>query len=146
MTEHDIRWQQRFHNFELAFVQLQSACELAQQRALSALEQQGLVQAFEYTHELAWNTLKDFFEYQGIAGLVGSRDATREAFKQGLLVDGESWMEMISSRNLTSHAYNSEVVNEIVSKIRERYYPLFRQFQQDFAQRRSAKSSSATNN
>jgi nucleotidyltransferase substrate binding protein (TIGR01987 family) len=140
MTECDIRWQQRFHNFELAFLQLQNACELAQQRALSVLEQQGLVQAFEYTHELAWNTLKDFFEYQGIVGLVGSRDATREAFKQGLLADGESWMDMIGSRNLTSHAYNSAVVNDIVSKIRERYYPLFQQFQQDFAQRRSATS------
>lgn len=137
MNQPDIRWQQRFSNFEMAFAQLRAAHDLAQQRELSALEQQGLVQAFEYTHELAWNTLKDYLSHQGIQGLIGSRDATREGFKQGLLGNGETWMDMIGSRNLTSHAYNSSVVTAIIEKILQQYYPLFQDFQQSFAKRRS---------
>ncbi len=86
----DIRWKQRFQSFGKAFGQLSAAASLAQQRKLSELEQQGLIQAFEFTHELAWNTLKDFLESRGATELYGSRDATREAFKQGLLANGPS--------------------------------------------------------
>ena len=62
MKKQDVRWRQRFQNFNKAFSQLSGAAALAQQRPLSELEQQGLIQVFEFTHELAWNTLKDFLE------------------------------------------------------------------------------------
>ena len=97
----DIRWIQRFNHFTKALSQLRDAVELAQKRPLSKLEAQGLIQAFEFTHELAWNTLKDFLEERGVQNLYGSRDATREAFKTGLIENGEAWMNMIQSRNLT---------------------------------------------
>ena len=84
----DIRWKQRFSNYLRAFQTLVDAVELADVRELSNLEQQGLIQSFEFTHELAWNVLKDYLEHQGIAGLVGSRDASRAAFKNGLIEDG----------------------------------------------------------
>ncbi|NTU68748.1 MAG: nucleotidyltransferase [Chlorobiaceae bacterium] len=126
MCSQDIRWIQRKKHFELAYSQLDRAVFLAQQRSLSELEQQGLIQSFEYTHELAWNTLKDFLEHQGIQPLYGSKDTTREAFKRGLIADGEVWMEMIKSRNLTSHTYNQEIAGEIARAITGSYHHAFR--------------------
>jgi nucleotidyltransferase substrate binding protein (TIGR01987 family) len=127
MTKTDIRWVQRFQNFQQALRQLEAATRLSQQRALSDLEQQGLIQSFEYTHELAWNLLKDYLEYQGVlAGqIIGSRDATRESFRNALIVDGNAWMDMIASRNKSSHTYNKGVANDIAQKILNSYFPLF---------------------
>lgn len=105
----DIRWVQRLDNFKAAFGQLISAVETARLRPLSDLEKQGVIQTFEFTHELAWNVLKDYFEYQGNTSITGSRDATREAFQKNLIQNGDVWMEMIKSRNLTSHTYNKRV-------------------------------------
>lgn len=125
MTTQDIRWIQRFNHFDKAFSQLKEAVELAQQRPLSKLEDQGLIQAFEFTHELAWNTLKDFLENRGVRNLYGSKDATREAFKTGLIENGEIWMDMINSRNLTSHTYDETTASQIVSAIRNIYFAEF---------------------
>ena len=114
----EIRWHQRFANYKKALAQLQSAVRLSQQRELSLLEKQGLIQAFEYTHELAWKTMKDFLEYRGATERIyGSKDATRQAFAVGLVSEGEVWMQMIQSRNLTSHTYDEERVEEIVDQI-----------------------------
>ena len=132
MTQ-DIRWKQRFENFQRAFKQLSLAMDLKAQRPLSDLEQQGLIQGFEFTHELAWNVLKDYLEMEGIQGLIGSRSTAREAFKRGLVMDGEAWMDMIEKRNLSSHTYNQTVALTIVEAIAERYYPAFCELQQRFA-------------
>ena len=121
----DIRWQQRFNNFELALSQLKSAVDLYTQRELSDLEKQGLVQAFEFTHELAWNMLKDYLQDQGNQNIKGSKDATREAFKVDLISDGEQWMAMIQSRNASTHTYNEDTAEELVEVIVEQYFPLF---------------------
>ena len=121
----DIRWIQRFDNYARALRTLRNAAELAAQRPLSELEMQGLIQGFEFTHELAWNLLKDFLEAQGIAGLIGSRDAIRTAFKNGLLEDGETWMEMIKARNLSSHTYQQDLAQRIATDILTRFYPAF---------------------
>jgi nucleotidyltransferase substrate binding protein (TIGR01987 family) len=129
MTAQDIRWIQRFNNYSKAFAQLKAGVELSKQRPLSKLEEQGLIQAFEYTHEMAWNTLKDFLEERGVNNLYGSRDVTREAFKTGLIEKGEVWMEMIKSRNLTSHTYNEETALEIVSATINSYFDEFSNFQ-----------------
>lgn len=130
---HDIRWKQRFDNFQRALHQLKSAINLKALRSLSELEQQGLIQAFEFTHELAWNVLKDYLEMEGIQGLVGSRSTAREAFKRGLVLDGEVWMDMIEKRNLSSHTYNLTVAQVLATSIAERYYPAFCELQQRFA-------------
>jgi nucleotidyltransferase substrate binding protein (TIGR01987 family) len=129
----DIRWKQRLDNFQRALRQLTLAMELKAQRPLSDLEQQGLIQGFEFTHELAWNVLKDYLEMEGIQGLVGARSTAREAFKRGLVRDGEVWMDMIEKRNLSSHTYNPAVANILALSIAERYYPAFRELQQRFA-------------
>lgn len=124
MEPTDIRWKQRYQNFERALTQLKEAHVLAQTRTLSKLEKQGVIQAFEYTYELAWNTLKDFLTYQGIAGLIGSRDTIREAFRQGLVDDGETWMQMLADRNRTTHTYNEQTAEEIVTRIQANYLDL----------------------
>lgn len=134
MKDPDVRWKQRFSNYEKALFQLGNAVELSRQRPLSDLERQGLIQEFEFTHELAWNVLKDYLEYQGFSSLVGSRDATREAFRRGLIEDGEGWMEMIADRNMTSHTYKEEVADEICGKVIFRYHQLFVALQKRFTE------------
>jgi nucleotidyltransferase substrate binding protein (TIGR01987 family) len=129
MDNSDIRWQQRLANYNKALAHLTKAIELSNERPLSDLEEQGLIQAFEFTHELAWNVIRDYFIYQGNNLITGSRDATREAFNKGLIEDGAGWMEMIKSRNQTSHTYNEETANEIVDLIRRIYFNLFKSFE-----------------
>ena len=125
MSTQDVRWIQRFTHFVKALSQLKEAAELAQQRPLSRLEAQGMIQAFEFTHELAWNTLKDFLEDRGVQGLYGSKDASRAAFKAGLIENGEAWMDMIQSRNLTTHTYDEATAAQIISAIRSTYFAEF---------------------
>ncbi len=122
----DIRWEQRFVNYKKALSQLQKFINKGE---LSELEEQGLVKAFEYTYELAWTTLKDFLEYRGQTDLFGSRDAIRKAFQLSLIDDGESWMDMLKSRNITSHTYNKETAEEICQAVKDVYYSLFQQLE-----------------
>lgn len=101
---------------------------MMRERPLSSLEEQGVIQAFEFTHELAWNVMKDYFEYQGAVQITGSRDATREAFQRGLIQDGDGWMAMLKSRNLSSHTYQAVTAREIREDVDKRYYVLFVDF------------------
>lgn len=122
MKINDIRWIQRFNNFCKALAQLG---KFIAQDDLNELEKQGLIQCFEYTYELAWNTLKDFYESQAVTDIQGSKDTIRLAFKRGLVENGEVWMNMIKSRTLTSHTYNEDLADEIVSAILNNYYQEF---------------------
>lgn len=128
--EQDMRWHQRLENYSKALGQLKKAVALSKERELSDLEEQGLIQAFEFTHELSWNLLKDYLVFQGNSSITGSRDATREAFRLGLISDGENWMEMIKSRNQSSHTYNEGIAEEISTKITANYYPLFKELEE----------------
>ncbi len=121
----DIRWIQRFRNYERALSQLEEAVVLKEQRKLTKLEKQGMIQAFEFTHELAWKTLKDFLQSRGNMEIYGSKDATREAFKLNLIEDGSVWMEMIQSRNLTSHTYDEATADEIINSVHQLYFQQF---------------------
>jgi len=125
MAEADVRWLQRLENYGRALATLQRAVAMAKQRALSELEEQGLIQAFEFTHELSWLLLKDFLVDQGVSGISGSRDAVREAVVRDLLSAGSeaTWMAMIRSRTLTSHTYNPALAKEIATLIIDRYAP-----------------------
>ena len=125
----DIRWVQRFSNFKKALKTLKSAVNLSNQRELSDLEKQGLIQAFEFTHELFWKTVKDFLSNQGNQTIYGSKDATREAFNLGLIDQGEDWMKMIESRNLSTHTYDQEISELIVEKTKQSYIHLFTAFE-----------------
>lgn len=115
----DIRWLQRFSNLKKAYNQLQKAVK---QESLSELEREGLIQRFEYTYELAWNTLKDYLENQGVTDIIGSKDAIRFAFQNGLIDNGEVWMQMVKSRSLTSHTYNEQTADEIAEAVKDKYF------------------------
>ena len=109
--ERDIRWIQRFSNYKKALEKLQQSIEYIREdyqneednldEVLDEMMKEGLIQRFEYTHELAWNVMKDYAYYQGNTEIGGSRDATREAFKMNLIKNGHLWMEMIQNRNRT---------------------------------------------
>jgi nucleotidyltransferase substrate binding protein (TIGR01987 family) len=120
--EDDIRWVQRFDNYQRALAQLTKFIDKGE---LNELEEQGLIQAFEYTHELAWNVLRDYLREQGNPNIHGSRDATREAFKLELIRDGDSWMDMIIDCNRTGHTYNQETAQAIANNITGRFFTLF---------------------
>lgn len=115
-----------------ALRQLTLAVQLTEQRPLSDLEQQGLIQGFEFTHGLAWNGLKDYLDMEGIQGLVGSRSTVREACKRGLIADGETRMDMIEKRTLSSHTYNLNVAQMLATAIQHRYHPAFLALQARF--------------
>jgi nucleotidyltransferase substrate binding protein (TIGR01987 family) len=122
MTTQDIRWIQRLNHFSKALSQLKRFIDKGD---LNELEKQGLIQSFEYTYELAWNTLKDYFESQGETNLHGSRDVFRLAFRRDIIEDGETWMDMIKCRTLTVHTYDEKIAEKIASDITNRYYPEF---------------------
>ncbi len=141
MSGNDVRWVQRTSQFDKAFSQLQEAVELARRRQLSRLESQGMIHGFEYTHELAWKTLKDFLEARGVRDLYGSRDSTRAAFKASLIDNGQTWMEMIQSRNLTTHTYNEATAAQIVAAILDRYFTEFQELQARLARLKQEEAS-----
>jgi nucleotidyltransferase substrate binding protein (TIGR01987 family) len=124
MTE-DIRWVQRFDNFKRALKQLEMAFEIMDQRELNELEQQGVIQAFEYNYELAWNVIKDFYPYQGVTDIQGSRDAFKLAFARGLISNGDVWLDMVKKRQLTVHSYNQATSEVILEAIIDDYYQQF---------------------
>lgn len=139
MTENkDIRWMQRFDNYRKALRLLGQAVEIVSQRvngdeAVEDLLKEGLIQRFEYTHELAWKVMKDYAEYQGYTDIRGSRDAFRKAFEMGIITD-KRWMESIADRNLTSHNYDDETAEAIYEAVVNVYYPLFVQLESTMLQ------------
>lgn len=125
--EADVRWKQRFENYEKAFFQLKRFLE---KEELNEFEEQGLIKCFEYCYELAWNLMKDYLVYQGTVGITGSRDAVRQAFSKGLIQNGQEWINMVNDRILTVHTYNEETAERIENRIYNVYYALFDQFYQ----------------
>ena len=129
MENQDIRWKQRFENFENALRQLKNAKEIKIERDFSELELQGVVQAFEVTQELSWKVMKDFLEYQGKTDLFGSKTVVKEWFNVGLINDGEIWFEMIRCRNITSHIYDEFEILQILDIIFNKFINEFIEFE-----------------
>lgn len=121
MTE-DIRWIQRLDNWNRALAQM---TKFMQRTELNEMEEQGLIQSFEYNHELAWKTQKDFLESSGYSDLFGSKNVAKKAFEVGLVNNGEIWMAMVKSRNDSSHTYNEDITKKIVDAIADDYYEAF---------------------
>lgn len=124
------RWEQRLDSYHKALARLAEIVGASKKRALNEFERDGLVQRFEFTHELSWKLMKAYAEYQGFDGIGGSRDATRKAFEMSLISDGQSWMDMIKSRNETSHNYDASMADDVVDSIINRFYPLLAEFYQ----------------
>lgn len=115
----DVRWQQRFVNFERALLFLQAGCK---QEKWTQLEEAGMVQAFEFTFELAWKTLKDYLLAKGISSNF-PRDVIKDAFQTEIIQDGVSWLRMLDKRNELSHTYNETSARKALEIIKDEYYP-----------------------
>lgn len=132
--EKDIRWKQRFNNYRRALKQLENAVRIISRKEFLDIDfyniaREGLIQCFEFTHELSWKVMKDYAEHQGIMEIFGSRDAIRYSLRLGL-IDDEKWMDTIKDRNVTSHHYEDETAQKIVDHIINIYYPLFVRFEE----------------
>lgn len=130
MEDLDIRWKQRFKNFSKALLQLE---KFIIKPDLNELEEQGLIQSFEYNYELSWNLIKDYFQFQGEINISGSRDAFRLAFNRQLISNGKIWMKMIESRQLSTHTYDEITAEELVAEILKTYYFLFKELHNTFS-------------
>ena len=124
------RWKQRYTNYIRALARLELYVEKG---LLTELEEPGFIQTFEFVSELAWNTIKDFYEDQGVdavsgtLGIQGGKDAIRLAVQRGLIRDGKAWFRLIEDRNRTSHTYHEELAKNVAEHIRNEYAPLFRE-------------------
>jgi nucleotidyltransferase substrate binding protein (TIGR01987 family) len=135
----DIRWQQRFINFNKALNQLE---KFIAKENLNELGEQGLIKAFEYTYELAWKTLQDLLKHKGYDNILGPKPVIDQSFQDGYINDGKGWINMHKSRNLTSHTYNEETANEIVTGIRNSYFQLLKDLQTRLSDEQSKENKS----
>lgn len=150
----DIRWQQRFNNYNRALAKLSNNIHYIKNQfdqlnfendevykdivlSIEDIFKQGLIQSFEFTHELAWKVMQDFAKDQGQTEIRGSKDATRYAAQVNLITDGHTWMDMILSRNESSHTYNEAIANEIFITIITKYHPLLLSFKEKIEEIRS---------
>jgi nucleotidyltransferase substrate binding protein (TIGR01987 family) len=133
MNYQDARWLQRLKNYQKAFAALSRVMKLTSERDLNEAESQGLIKAFEFTFELAWNVMKDYLEYMGITGVVGSKGAVRQAFQNGIVAEGQVWIDMIDDRNLSSHSYDEATADKLIQRIKNTYYGCFDAFAEKMA-------------
>ena len=123
MERKDIRWKQRFQNFEKSLHYLETAMAI---KDPDIIQKAGMIQFFEMSFELAWNTVKDYLEEQGFTEVRSPRSALKKGFETGLLKDGHSWMQLVDDRNITAHAYDEKTVAKVEALIHEKYYPLLK--------------------
>lgn len=132
MDQLDIRWKQRFDNYQKALTKLK---DYAEQENLNELESQGLIKAFEYTFELAWKTLQDYIgEVKGTPEVKGPRPVIMDSFKEGFIHSGEVWMAMLRDRNRSTHTYDEAISKEIIKAIRTEYLHLLIELETKFLQ------------
>lgn len=132
--QEDIRWKQRFSNFEKSIKHLESALEIENP---DILQKAGIIQFFELTYELAWKLMKDFLEAQGFADVKSPRSAIKLSFETGIITEGHAWMELLLDRNLTAHTYDEEKATEVEKLIKEKYFPLLKELYVTFQHKKN---------
>ncbi len=125
----DIRWQQRFSNFDKAFLRLEEA--LAEEN-LNELERNGVVQRFEFTLELAWKTMKDFLENEGFQLKPSPKETIRQAFQAGYITDAQAFLDGLDIRDDLAHDYSGDKFEKSEHELREKVYPAIRNLHQFF--------------
>jgi len=124
----DIRWRQRFQNFQSAFRLLEEAIAID---GPSEVERAGLIQFFEMTFELSWKLLKDYMEEKGFT-VKTPRQVIKQAFQSEFITDGHVWIDALADRNLTVHIYQEETARKVEQKIRQKYFPILRDLNKFF--------------
>lgn len=134
ISSQDIRWKQRFQNYEKAFKRLSRVIEVVKSAPDDDLLQSGLVQTYEYTFELAWKTLKDYLTLEGFE-VRSPRETIRQGFQSGYIMNGEDWLQALADRNLTTYIYDDEIIARVLSGIFERYFFLLQDFYISFKEK-----------
>jgi len=129
MANEDIRWIQRFNNFNKALNSLTKAIAEYNEDDTDEVVKVGMIKFFEMTYELAWNTMKDYYENKGETGIQGSKDTIKLSFSRGLITEAQKWFDMVDSRKLSVHTYDEDTANEVARDISETYINLFIQLQ-----------------
>ena len=127
----DQRWRQRFQNFSNAYQTFCRVLERYEGNQEDEITQMALIQAFEFTFELAWNTMKDYLENEGYDQVKNSKQTIRTAFQAELISDAETWMGAIEKRNLASHAYNSVILGETIAFIHKEFSLIVKKLHED---------------
>lgn len=117
------RWQQRLSDFEKTLTRLE---EPLNKTSFDELEKDGVIQRFEVTFELAWKTLRDYLEGQGVSDIASPKKAFRQAFKENLLASDELWLQMLEDRNTLSHLYRQDMSERIFQEIKNNYAKIMR--------------------
>ena len=112
----NIRWVQRFKNFEKASINLNETIECIKHNGINKIYTMALIQAYEIVFELAWKTMKDYLEFNGIITDT-PRETIKEAFSKNIISDGHIWIEMMEARNKTSHTYKEEYAKSLCDDI-----------------------------
>jgi len=129
MENKDVRWKQRFQNFEKTLHYLEDAMNIKEP---DVFQRAGTIQFFEMSFELAWNLLKDYLLEQEYIHIDSPRAVLKQAFEDKLISDGHTWLKLLEDRNLTSHTYDEETAIEVVQLIRKTYYPLLKKLYDTF--------------
>ena len=122
MEGEDIRWKQRFRNFNKSLELLESALKIEQP---DVVQKAGIVQFFEMCCELSWKVMKDYLEDQGFTEIGTPRNAIKKSFEIGIIEDGHAWMDLLVDRNLSVHTYDEEKANSLDLLIHTKYIQLF---------------------
>lgn len=124
MNKKEIRWRQRFDNFEKAYKLLENHIDIDNP---SELERAGIIQFFEMAFELSWKVMRDYLEAQGFQ-VKSPRETIKQAFQAEIIADGHSWLDALEDRNLTAHTYDENTAKEIEHRIKTRYFPALQLF------------------
>jgi len=138
LVQKEFTWEQRFFDYRKAMGKLTIAIKIFAPNEEENLEyedvddllKEGLIKRFEYTHELAWNVMKDYAASHGNNSIKHARDATREGLNLGLIDEVEEWMDMLTSRAETLRLYDDEIAAALFEKILETYYLLLLKFEE----------------
>lgn len=136
MADKDIRWMQRFQNYDKALSLLEGALRIPEP---DMVQKAGIIQFFEMSFELAWNLLKDFLEEQGFVDVKSPRSAIKKAFEMGIIENGHCWMDLLIDRNLTAHTYDEQKATELEALIQNKYFPILKALHTSFKQKADAK-------
>lgn len=123
MTNEDIRWKQRFHNYDKALMLLEAALQITNP---DRVHKAGIIHFFEMSFELAWNLVKDYLEEQGFVDVKSPRNALKKAYEIGIIENGHSWMDLLIDRNLITHTYDEQKATELENLIQEKYFPILK--------------------
>lgn len=125
----DIRWRQRFINFEKSY---KSLSKYIDKPIDTELERAGIIQLFEISFELSWKLMKDYLEYQQLI-VKSPREAIKQAYQIELIDDGHIWIDALADKNLIVHTYDEELAKKMVEDISTIYYPQLKKLYEKLA-------------